>query len=96
MDILIIFILGLALSGAMQKNGTWKPLSGIGDFIAWGVVCALALALVRIPIYLIVCGAHFPFNPSTTLQLVSGAIAIFFWWAMAYWRIPMRLMGRKG
>lgn len=95
MDILLIVVLGMALSGAMQKNNTWKPLTGIGDYIAWGVACLFLLALVRIPIYLLVLGAHFPFQASLTLQLVSGAIAIFFWWAMAYWRIPMRILGRK-
>lgn len=95
MDLIIIIFLGIALSEAMKKHGTWKSIGGLGDCIAYGLVCLLLLALVRIPIYLLAYGFRFPFNPSEAMQLGTGIAAIVFWWAMAYWRIPMRLLGRK-
>lgn len=94
MDIAIIFIMGILLSGVMKTHGTWKPLGGIGDIIAWCLVCIFLLALVRIPFYLTILGPHIPFNASEWLQFMSGVLAIVFWYAMLYWRIPMRLMGR--
>jgi mannose/fructose/N-acetylgalactosamine-specific phosphotransferase system component IID len=95
MDLLLIIVFGLVVSGVMQKHGTWKPLNGIGDFIAWGLVCIMAIALVRIPIYLMFYGwPHGPFNPSLNMQLGSGVVAIAFWWAMTYWRIPGRIYRR--
>jgi len=95
-DIVLAVILMFTLAETMRRHGTWKPLSGLGDFIAWFMVSIFALALVRLPIYLLWIGAHFPFNPTPTQQIVSGVAAIAFWWAMVYWRIPMRLMGRNG
>ena len=87
--------MGILLSDVMKMHGTWKPLEGIGDFIAWGIACVFLLALVRIPFYLVVLGPHIPFNANEWMQLMSGILAIAFWYAMLYWRIPMRLLGRK-
>ena len=95
MDIIILIFLGVALSSAMKKHGTWKPIGGLGDYIGWGVACLFLLALVRIPIYLLAYGFHFPFNASEAMQVCTGIGAIAFWWAMAYFRIPMRLLRRK-
>jgi hypothetical protein len=95
MDIFLAIIMIVAFANAMERNGTRKPLTGIGDCIAWFVVSLVAIALVRIPIYVIYYGWHSgPYDPSIEMQLVSGFVAIAFWWAMTYWRIPGRIYRR--
>lgn len=96
LDIFIIVALMFAIAFAMRKHDPeWKVGNGLGDFIGWFMASLFLLALVRLPIYLMWIGAKFPFNPTPTQQLVSGGVAIAFWWAMIYWRIPARLLGRK-
>ncbi len=95
MDISIVILLGVAVSSAMKKHGTWKPANGLGDYIGWGAACLFLLAIVRIPIYFLAYGFQFPFPATEKMQAFSGIVAIAFWWAMVYWRIPMRLLGRK-
>lgn len=95
-DIFIVVGLMFAIAFAMRKHDhNFKVGKGLGDFLAWFMVSFFLLALIRLPIYLMWIGARFPFNPTDTQQIVSGVTAIAFWWAMIYWRIPMRLLGRK-
>lgn len=94
-DVFFIVVLMYVLSWTMIKHGTWKKMTGVSDFLGWFIACTFALILVRFPIYLFVYGFTFPFNPTPTLEIISGISAILFWGSMAYWRIPMRLLGRK-
>lgn len=74
---------------AMRKhNPNFVIGKGLGDFIAWFIASLFLLAMVRLPIYLVWCGPRFPFDPNGTQQFVSGAVAIAFWWAMIWWRVP--------
>ncbi len=95
-DMFFTVLMMFALGFAMRKhNPNFTIGRGLGDFLAWFMISLFALALVRLPIYLLCCGPRFPFDPTPTQQFASGAIAVFFWWAMVYWRIPARLLGRK-
>jgi mannose/fructose/N-acetylgalactosamine-specific phosphotransferase system component IID len=92
MDIFFAILMMIAFSNAMGHNGKWKPMTGIGDAIAWFMVSLMAIALVRIPIYLSLYGwPPGPYNPSPILQFVTGLIAVAFWWVMTYWRVPGRI-----
>src|ERR1035441_926114 len=92
MDIFFAILMIIALSNAMQRNGTWKSLTGLGDAIALFVISLMAIALVRFPIYLMWYGwIRGPYHPSSEMQLISGFAAVAFWWCMAYWRIPGKL-----
>jgi hypothetical protein len=87
MDILFSIAMMIAVSNAMDKRGTWREISGLGDAIAWFIVSLFLLALIRIPIYLIVLGWHFPFQASPALQFTSGVFAIAFWFCVIRWQI---------
>lgn len=95
-DIIIVVVLMFAIAFAMRKHDPeYKVGNGLGDFIAWFMVSFFLLALIRLPIYLLWIGTHFPFNPTPNQQIASGITAIAFWWAMIYWRIPGRILRRK-
>ncbi len=95
-DMFFTVLMMFAIGFAMRKhNPDFTIGRGLGDFIAWFMVSLFALALVRLPIYLLWCGPRFPFNPDGTQQFVSGVIAVAFWFTMIYWRVPARLLGRK-
>lgn len=98
MDIFFIGAMMTSLAAAMIQRGTWRPLNGIGDFIAWFMVCAFGLTIFRFPVYLYLYGWRFPFNPSDTVHFVTSVCAVFFWWAMVFWQVPGRIfrLFRKG
>lgn len=82
----------------MQKAGTWKPISGIGDIIAWLMVSLMGLALFKIPFLGFMAGWHFPTHATDTQQAIAGAASCALWFALMYWRIPGRMLDylRKG
>jgi hypothetical protein len=97
MDIVIIILMGIALSSAMRKHGTWKGCNSIGDYIGWGMALFFLLVLVRLPIYCLAYGWHIPFPATEGMQLGTGAFAIAFWWAMLYFRVgSLVVRGMKG
>jgi hypothetical protein len=89
-DIIFIALMMMAVEHALRKHGV-GGIKGFFDFIALGMLSAMLICLVRIPIYLIFCGEKFPFDPSDSLQFISAGISIVFWWSMIYWRIPGRV-----
>ena len=84
----------VALTHAMRKHGKWNNEKG-GDLIGGCMVSFFLIAFVRIPVYLYLYGWVFPFNPSPTVSLLTGVGAIAFWWAMLWWQVPARLLGRS-
>lgn len=94
-ELLIVVVLVAAIAHAMRRHDSYFSLGGIDSYFVWLMVGYFGLALVRIPIYIITYGWKFPFNPSDKMQLFTGIFSIIFWWAMIYWQIPMRLLGRQ-
>ena len=93
MDILFCIVLWISLTFCMQKHGTARPHSdGLGAFIAGVIVSLFMIALFRLPIYVFLYGWKFPFNPSSTATFWTGVCAVAFWSAMAWWRIPGRVV----
>jgi hypothetical protein len=95
MDLTFIIVLAVVIQYCINKHGTGKPIDGVGDFIGLCIAAGILLCLIRIPTYLLLYGARFPFNPSEQVQSITGIGAIVFWGVMLYWRIPMRLLGRE-
>ena len=74
----------------MKKHG-----GGGSGVIGLAMVSVLFLGFFRIPIYIILYGWIFPFNPSDAVAFLTGVGAVAFWWAMIWWQVPARLLGRK-
>ena len=96
MDIIFLIAMYIAIEHAMKKHGGWKTSGGGGGgVIGLFLVSMFFLGIVRFPIYLFLYGWRFPFNPSDAAAFLTGIGAIAFWWAMIWWQVPARLLGRS-
>ena len=90
-DIFFIIVIWVVMEFTLKKHNVSNGKEGLN--VIGGLMAAFfLLALVRLPIYLLLYGCHFPFHPSDTVATLSGIFAIVFWGAMLWWRIPGRVV----
>lgn len=84
----------------MRKHGTWKPVDGLGGFLGWFFASFILFGITKAAIIILTLKVQglplsFPVAATNELHLMSFVLTVAVWFAMMYWRIPMRLLGRK-
>jgi len=99
-DMFFIVVFMFTLAFCMRKHGTWKPVDGLGGFLGWFFASFLLFGVTKVLFIVSILfftgkPLSFPIAATDGLHLLSSVLTVLVWFAMMYWRIPMRLLGRK-